>query len=929
MGGIQNLKYEELNIENLRQFNANTSRDTDNESIGDNNDEEKELQPLKKDIDMIDDDKHSLASQHGSMHSKQDINVEQHTLDLENQPHEQTANVIDDHDQQQNGIVIEEKMDTINNDSGIPMGIVTPDSFIGNTHESHTSIHKIPNVLHTDIDNIDDNNIEDIIDNNNENNILIDQPETRDNRSNTTLENPEIDPYGNPMDIVMDNNIENILESEEDINPDDNNIIDDEFNYDIEAHDNDDIMENIVDNKPKHISRRSIADMLDDMGGAVGEDLGGLGDEYGSDVEADDGTNDHENWMETAKKWMQKEKQLKDEILDLEDELAKADQMNRDMEIDHEKRLSRLEEEKNEVVEQYEEQIENLTADTNLQIEKFQNDNITMARDVEVLTNVTNEQKDHINDIEAELSELQQNYQLREDEWKNHTEVCPLLNNEIRKAQERKRREEIIRLKNNSTQLDESLGKMLTENKDMEDEIKLLKDKVTMKDSQIETRNIEIDQLREKLVNIKEKYDKNIGAVEELRQRADDEQRQRVELEQEMQKLGNEFDMLMAYSNEQAQVLDMAEFAPTGVDPQKFEAVKNKSKLFVNPRGGSRSIVQSMGGFSEFADHMRTISNMSDALRSGAAMFASDMKMADSASTVSEYSYATSTDIGSIASNFTRFSFKRYHTHDASREFFFLLCLCVKLSLAHKYGVSPDVAPSNEQLWKQALSNNIKFHEYYDFLYNELANQYEYKYKTGQGRIQNVVITDLSKIRAKKEEQAKLKQLENKYNNQSYLYNQYENYTKGVQATSNQLTTMKDRTYFNPNDDIFGGNIKITTRSNRDLKLQNHRSSQSSKRSSKIKHKRKSKSGHGRKSHRHRASSHRSSSHRKSHKQDKEPGNDHDDHPLNDDLGKRRDSEKLSNPPSNDNLNDNNKKRGFHLTQKSLEVLDPNKNSSL
>eukprot|EP01084_Bolivina_argentea_P075716 137220_1 len=85
-----------------------------------------------------------------------------------------------------------------------------------------------------------------------------------------------------------------------------------------------------------------------------------------------------------------KHKQLKYEILDLEDELAKADQMNRDMEIEHEKRLSRLEEEKNEVVEQYEEQIENLTADTN-------------------------EQKDHINDIEAELSELQQNYQLRED----------------------------------------------------------------------------------------------------------------------------------------------------------------------------------------------------------------------------------------------------------------------------------------------------------------------------------------------------------------------------------------------------------------------------------------------------------------------------------------------------------------------------------
>lgn len=131
--------------------------------------------------------------------------------------------------------------------------------------------------------------------------------------------------------------------------------------------------------------------------------------------------------------------------------------------------------------------------------------------------------------------------------------------------------------------------------------------------------------------------------------------------------------MLMAYSNEQAQVLDMAEFAPTGVDPQKFEAVKNKKSLFVNPHGGSRSIVQSMGGLSEFADHMRTLSNVTDALQSGAMRFANDMKDDISDDTQTEVSYATSTDIGSIASNFTRYSFQRYHTHDASREFFFLL----------------------------------------------------------------------------------------------------------------------------------------------------------------------------------------------------------------------------------------------------------------
>eukprot|EP00483_Globobulimina_turgida_P012418 UN12441 len=157
------------------------------------------------------------------------------------------------------------------------------------------------------------------------------------------------------------------------------------------------------------------------------------------------------------------------------------------------------------------------------------------------------------------------------------------------------------------------------------------------------------------------------------------------------------------------------------------------------------------------------------------------------------------------------------------------------------------------------------------------------------------------------------------------------------------MNTIRDRTYFSQNDDIFGGNIKITTRSDRELKLQNHRSSQSSKRSSKHR-KRKSKKRDSKRSSQ--RSSHRSSHRSSRSKKDKEPGNDQDDHPLNGDPGKKRDSEKLSNPPldskkliqltekslkvldSAENLADS-KKRAFHLTQKSLEALDPSKNPSL
>merc|ERR1712176_483360 len=194
-------------------------------------------------------------------------------------------------------------------------------------------------------------------------------------------------------------------------------------------------------------------------------------------------------------------------------------------------------------------------------------------------------------------------------------------------------------------------------------------------------------------------------------------------------------------------------------------------------------------------------------------------------------------------------------------------------------------------------------------------------------------ITDVSKIRSKQEQQSKLKQLENVYNNSSYLYNQYEHYTKGNDSTQNKLNVLKDRTYLNPNDDFFGGKIKVTTRADRQMKLERHRSQSSA--SSKKSRKRGSSRAHRRQSSKYDKSKRkRSERHKQRHSpryeekesELKEPGNDHDDHPLNyDQEQKKRNSQKLSDSPP---PNSNGQKRSFmHLTKKSLQALD--KNSSL
>jgi len=67
----------------------------------------------------------------------------------------------------------------------------------------------------------------------------------------------------------------------------------------------------------------------------------------------------------------------------------------------------------------------------------------------------------------------------------------------------------------------------------------------------------------------------------------------------------------------------------------------------------------------------------------------------------------------------------------------------VKLNLADKYGISPEVAPENHVLWKQVLTNGILFHQYYEYIFNELTNVYEHKYRTNQGVIKKKLLSPI------------------------------------------------------------------------------------------------------------------------------------------------------------------------------------------
>merc|ERR1719499_2804825 len=64
--------------------------------------------------------------------------------------------------------------------------------------------------------------------------------------------------------------------------------------------------------------------------------------------------------------------------------------------------------------------------------------------------------------------------------------------------------------------------------------------------------------------------------------------------------------------------------------------------------------------------------------------------------------------------------------HDGMREFFFLQAFCVKIKLSRLFGVTPDLTPPTNVLWKKAHSQKVMFHDYYDFLVEQLGDVYGY-----------------------------------------------------------------------------------------------------------------------------------------------------------------------------------------------------------
>jgi len=640
-------------------------------------------------------------------------------------------------------------------------------------------------------------------------------------------------------------------------------------------------------------------------------------------------------YMDMMKKFVAKEQQFKQDIELLEQQLDEAEQEldqsekeKNNMRINYETQISQIETREQEQKEAYEKERDDLTEDFNTDLERLRSDNQTKDSDLKLLRQEIQGDKQQMDDLRSQLNDALTSLDEKKIEWELHREQCPLLNAEVAQQLAEQRQKEIQRYKMGSQQLDDQVTQLLSTEKDLEDERDRLKDENKSKQEMLDTKDLEIKTLREALDQIKAENNQNSGALRELRIREQEERRGRMELEQNYEKLTNEYDMLLSYANEQAQVLEQAQMVPSGVDPQLFEAVRTKQKLFrpsVTPTG-KRSIVRSLGGLSDFADHMRQLSNISENLRSGKLGFQYDEK--DDLSETASHSSYQSTDFGSIASHFTRYSFRPYHVHDATREFFFLLALCVKLSLAHKYGISPDMAPKNDSLWSQALKQNIKFHEYPEFLHNELTNLYEYNFKAQQGTIRNVVITDRHKIREREEANQQAKRLERKMQQQSYLYSQFENYTKGHNSVENRMRAVRDRTYFSPNDDLFGGHTKVTTRIERQLRMEKSARSRSDAASS------------------HRSPRAKGRSKRKSRKSgsSREPGNrkDAQNHPLNanphsnhsnaDKGGRRRETGKLSEKPTTPSggpTGSSGKKRGRHLTQESLDMLDPDKNLNM
>jgi len=714
---------------------------------------------------------------------------------------------------------------------------------------------------------------------------------------------------------------------------------------------------------PTHVSRRSIHDLVNDelekemrndpelaaihhqstlgdvgIGGAEdameGGNMGmgmdydmamGMGMGMGAEAHLSDdehhagGMASEQKWMDMAKTWMQKERELNAQMRDLEDELNAMDDEKQAMLIAHEKQLAQQEQEAKEQSALLERQLADAANRAQMESERLLADNQSMAADVSILRDELAKERERADDLQSTVSDQTQQLEEADLRWSQHISECPLLNSDVAAAAEEKRTAEISKYELGSQQMSQSVTRLIAREKELEDEIAAVREENATRQQQVEQSNAEMSRLRDLLDKAKAEANRNAGALNEAKARASEEERRRLEAEQELGDLGNAYDMLQAFSNEQSAILEQAE-VPSGVDPAALAAVKQKKSILASkPVGPIAGRNRSFGGMSEFVEHMRNLSTVSDVWRNQGKYAESKEDDVEAAETASSFS-----DDVSIASNFTRWSFRRYHTHDATREFFFLLALCVKLSLAHKYGVSPDVAPGNDQLWKQALAADVAFHEYPEFLRMELSNLYEFKRGQYKGLIRNVVITDKSKIAAQEEQRKRMERLEKDVAAQGVVQRMYESYALGDKSAQGRLQAAqgkRDRTYFSPNDDLFGGHTKVTTRANRELKIRQRNSSRGSQRSQRSQRSGRSSKRSSRKV-KEKAKRRRS---REKEESRREPGNSRDAqiHPLNDDGVGRRDSEKLD---GGGDAERGSKKRGYHLTQKSLEVLDPNKN---
>ena len=146
------------------------------------------------------------------------------------------------------------------------------------------------------------------------------------------------------------------------------------------------------------------------------------------------------------------------------------------MRVQYETQISVLEQQAAESKEQFDKEVDDLKSDHVTERERLMSDNHTMAADIELLRQEVQSHKEHMDDLQSQLNDAQSALEEKRIEWDLHRNECPLLNDEIARSLADQKQKEIAKWKMGSQQMDERVSAMLSQEKEMEDEVERLKE---------------------------------------------------------------------------------------------------------------------------------------------------------------------------------------------------------------------------------------------------------------------------------------------------------------------------------------------------------------------------------------------------------------------------------------------------------------------